>query len=395
MLPPLRLRKNEERRLRAGHLWVFSNEVDVAATPLASFQPGDAVEVQDSRGAPIGAGYVNPRSLICARLISRDARRPLSAGLLEHRLSRALKLREMLFGGEPYYRLVFGEADGLPGLVVDRYGSILVAQVTTAGMERHRDDLVAALAALPGITGVQLRNDTGSRELEGLESYVETAHGAVPDRVEIVENETRFSVPISGGQKTGWFYDHRPNRARLRRYAPGRRVLDLFSYIGGWGVQAATAGAREVVCVDSSASALDELDRSAALNGVDQKMRSQRGDAFDVLARLREEKERFDIVVIDPPAFIKRRKDQKQGEKAYQKINRLAMELLVPDGILFSASCSHHLSRDALLLAMLRAGREIGRDLQILEQGHQGPDHPIHPAIPETEYLKAFTARVS
>ncbi|MBA2670704.1 MAG: class I SAM-dependent rRNA methyltransferase [Gemmatimonadetes bacterium] len=279
--------------------------------------------------------------------------------------------------------------------MVDRFGSILVAQVTTAGMERHRDDLVAALAALPGITGVQFRNDTGSRDLEGLESYVETAHGAVPDRVEIMENETRFSVPISGGQKTGWFYDHRLNRARLRRYAPGSRVLDLFSYIGGWGIQAATAGAREVVCVDSSASALEELDRSAALNGVEQKMSSRRGDVFDVLARLREEKERFDIVVIDPPAFIKRRKDQKQGEKAYQKINRLAMELLVPDGVLFSASCSHHLTRDALLLAMLRAGREIGRDLQILEQGHQGPDHPIHPAIPETEYLKAFTARIS
>jgi 23S rRNA (cytosine1962-C5)-methyltransferase len=172
-------------------------------------------------------------------------------------------------------------------------------------------------------------------------------------------------------------------------------VLDLFSYIGGWGVQAATAGAREVVCVDSSASALEELDRSAALNGVEQKVSSRRGDAFDVLARLREEQERFDIVVIDPPAFIKRRKDQKQGEKAYQKINRLAMELLVPDGILFSASCSHHLTRDSLLLSMLRAGREIGRDLQILEQGHQGPDHPIHPAIPETEYLKAFTARIS
>jgi 23S rRNA (cytosine1962-C5)-methyltransferase len=395
MLPPLRLKKNEDRRLRAGHLWVFSNEVDVGATPLTSFQPGDAIEVQDSRGAPIGAGYVNPRSLICARLVSRDPRQPLSPAVIEQRLMRALKLRETLFGGEPYYRLVFGEADGLPGLVVDRFGEVLVAQVTTAGMERHQADLVAALASLPGITAVQLRNDTGSRELEGLESFVENAFGTVADRVEIVENETRFSIALSGGQKTGWYYDHRLNRARLRLYAPGARVLDLFSYIGGWGLQAATAGAREVVCVDSSASALEELDRNAALNGVERKVSSRRGDAFEVLTQLREEQQQFDIIVIDPPAFIKRRKDQKQGEKAYQKVNRAAMELLVPDGILFSASCSHHLTRDALLLAMLRAGREIGRDLQILEQGHQGPDHPIHPAIPETEYLKAFTARVS
>jgi 23S rRNA (cytosine1962-C5)-methyltransferase len=389
----LRLKKNEERRLRAGHLWVFSNEVDVTATPLTGFEPGEAVELQDSRGNPLGAAYVNPRSLICARLVSRDPRQLLTVDLIRERVRSALELREALFPGDPYYRLVFGEADRLPGLVVDRFGEILVAQITTAGVERLRDDIVAVLSELPGVAAVQLRNDTASRALEGLDSYVLTAHGEVPERVVIVENGTLFSVPLTGGQKTGWFYDHRLNRARLRSYARGRRVLDVFSYIGGWGLQAATAGAREVLCVDSSASALEEMERSSELNAVRGLVRGHRGDAFETLGQLRQSRETFDIVVLDPPAFIKRRKDQKEGERAYQRINEMALELLAPGGILVSASCSYHLSRDALLLALLRASRSQGRELQILEEGHQGPDHPVHPAIPETGYLKAFIAR--
>lgn len=394
MLPTLKLKKNEDRRLRAGHHWVFSNEVDVGATPLTGFEPGEAVEIQDSRGSSLGAGYVNPRSLICARLVSRNPRQPLTSELMGERLLRALELRETIFADQPYYRLVYGEADGFPGLVVDRFGGLLVAQITTAGMERMRHELVPLLAALPGVTGVQLRNDTASRELEGLDSYVETATGEVPERVEIVENKTRFSVLIAGGQKTGWFYDHRLNRERLRSYAGGRRVLDVFSYIGGWGVQAATAGATEVICVDSSAAALDELQRSAVLNGVEDRVSGHKGDAFEVLTQMGEQGERFDIVVLDPPAFIKRRKDQKQGERAYQRINQLALQLLSPGGVLVSASCSYHLSRDALLLSLLRASRGTGKDLQILEEGHQGPDHPVHPAIPETAYLKSFLSRV-
>jgi 23S rRNA (cytosine1962-C5)-methyltransferase len=394
MLPALRLRKNEDRRLRAGHLWVYSNEVDVAATPLTGFEPGDAVEVQDSRGAPLGAAYVNPRSLICARIVSRDVRRPLGGELIQERVMRALELRESLFPGAPFYRLFFGEADRIPGLVVDRFGEVLVAQITTAGVERMRDEVVEVLSTIPGVTAVQLRNDTPSRVLEGLDPGVETAWGELPDRVTIVENETRFSVPLTGGQKTGWFYDHRMNRARLRSYAPGKRVLDVFSYMGGWGLQAATAGAREVVCVDSSAGALEEMRRSAEMNGVSGEVADLRGDAFDVLARLREDGERFDIVVVDPPAFIKRRRDQKEGERAYQRINQLALGLLGAGGVLFTASCSFHLSRDALLQSVLRAGRGTGNELQILEEGHQGPDHPVHPAMPETSYLKCFVARV-
>lgn len=393
MLPPLRLKKNEERRLRAGHLWVFSNEVDVAQTPLTAFAPGEAVQVQDAGGRSLGSAYVNPNSLICARLVSRDPAQPLDRELLLHRLRRALSLRERLFPG-PFYRLVFGESDGLPGLVVDRFGELLVAQITTAGMERVREELVAALEEVVRPAAILLRNDAPARSLEGLDSYVEPALGSVSDRTEIEENGTRFAVPLLSGQKTGWFYDHRPNRARMQRYVAEARVLDVFSYIGGWGVQAAVAGASRVLCVDSSEPALEELRRNAALNGVEERVSTMRGDAFAALGELRASGERFGAVILDPPAFVKRKKDLKQGEEAYRRINRLAMELLEPEGILISASCSFHMSRDALLDAVLRASRSVRRDLQILEEGHQGADHPIHPAIRETGYLKAFFARV-
>ncbi|HEX2189004.1 MAG TPA: class I SAM-dependent rRNA methyltransferase [Longimicrobiaceae bacterium] len=394
MLPPLRLKKNEDRRLRAGHLWVFSNEVDVARTPLTAFEPGQPVAVEDHRGAPLGAAYVNPRSLIAARLVGRDPARPLDGALLRERLARALALRERLFPG-PFYRLAFGEGDGLPGLVVDRFGGVLVAQLTTAGMERLRGEVVAALAETARPAGILLRNDVPGRTLEGLEPYVEVAHGEVPERAELEENGVRFRAPVSGGQKTGWFYDHRMNRARMQAYAPGRRVLDVFSYVGGWGVQAAAAGAAEVLCVDSSEPALAAARENADSNGVGERVRTRRGDAFDVLRALAEEGERFDVVVLDPPAFIKRKKDQKAGEEAYRRLAQHGMQVLAPDGILVSASCSYHMSREALHDALLRAGRRLGRDLQLLEEGMQGPDHPVHPAIPETRYLKAFVARVA
>lgn len=393
MFPPLRLRKNEDRRLRAGHLWVYSNEVDVAQTPLAAFAPGEPVQIQDAGGRPLGSGYVNPHSLICARLVSRAPARALDHELLRERLRRALALRERLFAA-PFYRLVFGEGDGLPGLVVDRFGEVLVAQLTTAGMERVREELVAALDEVVRPASLLLRNDVPARALEGLDSYVEPALGSIPEQVEIEENGARFEVPLLAGQKTGWFYDHCPNRARMQRYVRDRRVLDVFSYIGGWGVQAAVADAEQVLCVDSSEPALEQLRRNAVLNGVEARVSTRRGDAFAVLAELRASGARFEVVILDPPAFIKRKKDRKQGEEAYRRLNRAAIELLEEDGILISASCSFHFSRDALRLALLRASRSAGRELQLLEEGHQGADHPVHPAIPETDYLKAFFARI-
>ena len=389
-LPPLILKKHEDRRLRAGHLWVFSNEVDIAATPLKAFQPGDAVEIQAANGQPLGTGYVNPNSLIAARILSRDARHPIGPSLLVHRLKVALALRERLYP-KPYYRLAFGESDGLPGLVVDRYGPVLVAQITTAGMERMKQDIVAALQKVVAPTAILFRNDVGIRELEGLTLYSETALGTLPETAELEEHGQKFRVPL-GGQKTGWFFDQHDNRARLFRYIQDQRVLDVCSYVGAWGVQAATHGAKSVTCVDSSATALEWAGKNAAANGVSLDLRE--ADAFDALKAAKESGERFDVVVLDPPAFVKRRKDLAAGREAYRRLNQLAMQVLERDGILVSCSCSHHMSGEDLLAAIQSAARHLDRDAQVLEQGMQAPDHPVHPAIPETAYLKAFYVRV-
>lgn len=389
----LRLNKNEDRRLRAGHVWVFSNEVDTRATPLAQFQPGDPVLIEDAGGHVLGSGYVNPHALICARLVSRDPKYILDQSLLTHRLNIALSLRERLFDA-PYYRLAFGDSDGLPGLVVDRYGDVLVAQITTAGMERLKSEIVAALVKVVAPRAILFRNDTATRELEGLASYVETAHGEVPETIALEENGVKFSVPLHTGQKTGWFYDQRENRARFRHYVKGARVLDVFSYLGAWGVQAAAAGAASVLCVDSSPKAVEGIRHNAGLNHLEDKVAVEREDAFEMLRRLRAARERFDVVVIDPPAFIKRKKDIKEGTQAYQRLNQMAMQVLSRDGFLVSCSCSYHLHRDDLRDILLKGSRHIDRFLEILEEGHQGPDHPVHPAIPETAYLKVFFARL-
>ena len=392
-LASLRLLKNEERRLRAGHVWIFSNEVDNKATPITQFQPGQPVLIEDANGHVLGTGYVNPHPLICARLVSRDPKYILDQSLITHRLNVALSLRERLFDA-PYYRLAFGDSDALPGLGGDRYGDVLVAQITTAGMERLKSEIVAALEKVVRPRAILWRNDTSIRELENLTSYVEPALGEVPETVTIEENGTKFEVPLAGGQKTGWFYDQRMNHARMRTYVRGQRVLDVFSYLGGFGVQAAHAGADAVVCVDSSQKAADFIGRNAELNGVGSKVQVVVDDAFDALQRLRTERERFDVVIIDPPAFIKRKKDMKEGAEAYRRLNQMAMQVLAKDGILISCSCSFHMPREGLRDAMLKSSRHVDRFMQILEEGHQGPDHPVHPAIAETAYLKAFFARV-
>ena len=391
-LPPLRLKKNEERRLRAGHVWVYSNEVDNVATPLKAFTPGQAVQIQAHNGKSLGNGYVNPASLICARLVSRDPAYVLDRSLIVHRLKVALSLREHLFE-RPFYRLVYGESDQLPGLVIDRYGDVCVVQLTTAGMEAVREQVLEALDKVIHPKGVVLRGDSAIRKFEGLDSYQETL-GEVPEQVTVEEAGVGFEVSLQQGQKTGWFYDQRMNRIRLRAYAKDRRVLDVFSYVGGWGLQAAAGGASEVFCVDASEQVLDRVHAGAEANGFGDTVASIQGDAFEVLAQLRVDQERFDVVVLDPPAFIKRRKDSKAGEQAYHRINQLGMQVLKKDGILVSASCSHHLGEAQFQKILLQSSRHLDRSLQILERGFQGPDHPVHPAIPETAYLKALFCRV-
>jgi 23S rRNA (cytosine1962-C5)-methyltransferase len=391
-LAPLQLKKNEERRIRAGHLWVYSNEVDIAATPLKDFQPGQQVQLLAHNGKSLGNGYVNPNSLICARLVSRDARHALDRSLLVHRLNIALALRERLFEA-PYYRLVYGEADQLPGLVIDRYGDVCVVQCTTAGMEAVRDQVVDALHKVLQPAGILLRADSAVRQLEGLDLYQDSV-GEVPEQVSVAEHGLQFSVSLSQGQKTGWFYDQRMNRARLRNYVSGKRVLDVFSYVGAWGLQAAAGGAGEVLCVDASETALAQIHANAAASGVSARVATLQGDAFEALAELRSAQEKFDVVVLDPPAFIKRKKDAKAGEQAYYRLNQLGMQVLGRDGILVSSSCSHHLAESQFQKLLLHCSRHLDRHLQLLERGHQAPDHPVHPAIAETSYLKAMFCRV-
>lgn len=392
-LPALRLRPKEAWRLTQGHVWIYSNEVDTKATPLKGFTPGDQVRVEDHQGKPLGLAYVNPNSLICARLFSRNLNHPLNRSLLVHRLQVALSLREQAFD-TPHYRLVYGDSDGLPGVVIDRYGDYYSVQLATAGMEAVKDELLAAMIKVLAPQGVLWKNNSSLRTMEGLEPYVELAYGEVPDWVSLTENGVRFEAPLMAGQKTGWFYDHREARQALTRYVRGKQVLDVFSYMGGWGVQMAAAGAAEVTCVDSSAIALEGVARNAALNGLGDKVMTVEGNAFEVMHALKTEGMQFDVVIIDPPAFMKRRKDHSNGLTAYRRLNELAIRLTRKGGILASCSCSMHLAREELVDVVRGAARHVDRSAQIFHHGHQAADHPVHPSIPETEYLKTVFARI-
>ncbi|MFT7365880.1 MAG: 23S rRNA (cytosine1962-C5)-methyltransferase [Marinobacter psychrophilus] len=389
--PVLYLRKGAERRLRAGHLWVYSNEVDIKRSPLTGFEAGVQAELRASNDKPLGTVFVNPHALICGRLISRDPTHGMTSQRLTQRMEVALELRQRLFN-KPFYRWVFGDSDGLSGLVIDRFGDTVVVQISSAGMEQMKDAIVRAIQRLTQVSSIVLKNDGKMRKVEGLESYVEQAHGSAPEMLQLEENGVKFEVPLEGGQKTGWFYDHRMNRARLQAYAPGKRVLDVFSYVGGWGIQAASAGATSVTCIDSSASAIESVHHNARLNGLTN-VDTIEGDAFDALKALADEKQKFDIVVLDPPALIPRRRDQKAGEQAYARLNQLGLRLLERDGLLVSASCSMHLSQEKLVDIIRGSGRKIDRFVQLLEQGHQAPDHPIIPGIAETDYIKSCFVR--
>ena len=381
-LSPASLRLNPNASPAHGHLWVYSNESDVAATPLHGFKAGDQAILEAAGGKPLGIVAMSPNNLICARLLSRDIKLPLDKSLLVHRLNVALSLRDRLFD-KPFYRLVYGDSDLLPGLVVDRFGDFWWCRCF-GEMEAHKEDVIAALTQVLKPSGILFKNDSAARDAEGLNRYVETVFGLVPEWVALEENGVKFEAPVIQGQKTGWFYDHRMNRARLAPYAKGKRVLDLYSYIGGWGVQAAAFGASEVFCVDASAFALDGVERNAALNGVAEKMTCIEGDVFEALKELKASEERFDVIVADPPAFIKRKKDMKNGEGAYRLLNRACAcsEGRHPG----HASCSMHCRRRPAkhLLTSARpwtANPDAG--------ARAGPGHPCTRHC-RTRYIRAY-----
>ncbi|MFK8083702.1 MAG: class I SAM-dependent rRNA methyltransferase [Granulosicoccus sp.] len=389
----LRLKKREERRVQSGHDWVFSNEIDTQTTPIKQLEPGSAVTLETANGKFLAHAYVNPHSLIAARVTSRRAGRPFNATALRERLEQALSLRSYRYDNH-YYRLVHSEGDFLPGLTVDRYDDVLVVQITTAGMERYRDDIVDALKQLCSASAIFLRNDASVRELEQLPLYREWVYGSAVDELRIVENGLTFQVPAEISQKTGWFYDHRDSRASLAPWVPGKRVLDVYTYVGGFGICAASMGAREVIAIDASQSAVDAAMANARLNNCADRFSVKCDDAVEAMRTLYEEGERFDVVVLDPPAFIKRRKDREAGVRHYALNNRLAMRLLAPGGVILSASCSQALSHDDLLQQMRKSIARDSLGLQILAPVQQGADHPVNVAMPETLYLTGALARV-
>ena len=391
-MAPLQLRKGEERRLRAGHLWVFSNEVDVARTPLATLAPGQPVRLIDSAGKPLGSGYAHPNTLIAARLVDRGGH-ALDRSLFVHRLNIALALRERRYA-EPYYRLVFGESDGVPGLTVDRFGDVLVAQATTAGIDRLQAEITEALDKVLKPRSIVWKNDSSARVVEGLPETVQVVGMPVNGPIEVREGPLRFHADVLEGQKTGWFYDQRSNRDRLAPWLKGAEVLDLFSFAGAWGLRAVADGAVRADCVDISARAVESVRRHAEANGLGERVTAHASDAFEFLRAARAERRRWDVVIVDPPAFVKRRKDFKEGALAYRRVFEAAMQVLSRDGLLVACSCSYHFPRTALVEAMQAGARHLDRQAQWLESFAQGPDHPVHPAIPETEYLKGGLFRV-
>jgi 23S rRNA (cytosine1962-C5)-methyltransferase len=387
--PRISLLPGHARRAEMGHPWIFSNEVRMDAAAKA-LPPGGLVTLCRAGGSPLGVAMFNPHTLLAARLLDRDAGRGIGRRFFARRLERALLLRQRLFEA-PYYRLVHAEADGLPGLVVDRFGEVLVVQANAAGIDRLEPLVLDALDGLLRPKAIVLRNDGPVRAQEGLAAETRVARGGLDEAVIVDEDGARFPVDVLGGQKTGWFYDQRRNRAFVAGLAPAARVLDLYCYSGGFAVRMARAGAAQVTGIDSSAPALRLAAEAAALNGVAALCVFRRAEAFAEAARLAAAGERFDVVIADPPAFAKSRRDVGPSLRGYRKLARLAAALVAPRGFLFLASCSFHVGEAEFAEAVRRGLADAGRAGRILRPAGAGPDHPIHPALPETAYLKTTT----
>ena len=386
-LPAITLKPHGEKRLGRGHPWVYSNEVEMDAAAKAVL-PGEVVRLCDRHGRYHATAFFNRHPLIAARILTRDAAATIDAPFLAARLRRALAIRERLVG-VPFYRLVHAEADGLPGVIIDRFGDALALQVNTAGMEVLTPLLIDALNEVVAPTTIVLRNDGAVRKLEQLPEYVEVAQGRLDGPLTLEENGARFFADLEGGQKTGWFYDQRDNRAWAARLARGERVLDCYAFAGGFTVQAALAGAAQVTAVDRSQDALDLAARAAEANDVAGRCRFVKAEVFQELQRQSQAGERYGLVIVDPPAFVKSKKDLAQGLKGYRKMVRLAAPLVAEGGYLLAASCSHHADPGSFAEQVKRGLQDTGREGRILRTSGAAPDHPVHPALPESAYLKA------
>ncbi len=383
-LPTLIIRSKALQRLRTGHLWIYANEL---ARTQKQWEPGQLVNVRTGDGEWVGRGYYNSRSVIAVRLLTREDV-PIDEDFLDQKIQQAQALRERLLPGEGAYRLVFGEADGLPGLIIDRYGPVLVTQFLTAGMENLREIILKVLINRFQPTAIVARNDAQSRKLEGLSVEKKLLHGELPASVVISKNELFFEVDVWEGQKTGFFLDQSENYRSLAGLAEGKRVLDAFCYTGAWGLHALHYGATSVLGLDSSEKAILQARANAHRNGMENRAIFQEEEVFDSLRKLLAKGERYDLIILDPPSFVKNRRELKDAIRGYKEINRLAMLLLTAEGILITCSCSHLMDATTFHSILVDAAADSKRSFRIMAWRTQGPDHPIVLGIPETEYLK-------
>jgi len=390
-LKTLKLKFSGERRLRQGHPWIFSNELEKIDKTIPA---GEICGVMLNSGAPAGVGFFNPHSLIAVRLL-KTGTLELEEDFVPARLRRAMEYRKSL-GIVENGRMFFGESDGLPGLVVDKYADILVAEIISAGAELLKDEITRHLRAIYKPRGIYYRNTHEFRKLESLKLYTETAYGDVPASVLITENGLKYDVPLTSGQKTGWYFDQSENRAFLKPYFKGRKVLDLYTYLGAFALTAADAGAEMVWGVDSSASAAQAAEKNAALNGLQNKVIFRREDAERVLSGLQsgEMPETPDFILLDPPNFVRGKKNLVQAAKLLVRLNSAAMAGLPPGGLLAFSSCSHHISREIFMDILSEAAAKAGRAAVLMELRTQAKDHPILLNMPETEYLHFALIRV-
>jgi 23S rRNA (cytosine1962-C5)-methyltransferase len=387
----IRLHKDHERRLLLGHPWVFSNEV---AGDLRQYEPGSLVDVYAHGGTFLGRGYINPRSLIAVRLLTHH-REPIDNAFFQRRLETAWQRRERLFPGQQSYRLVYSEGDLLPGLIIDRYQDHLVLQTLTLGMELRTELICEALESLCHPQAIVARNDVGIRALEGLPSEKKLLRGSAHTPLEIWEDDLRFRVDPWEGQKTGFYLDQRENRCALRPFLRGERVLDAFCYTGAWALHAARAGAVRVLGVDASARAIQCAQEHASQNGLQDACQFAVADVFEYLKQADARRERFDCIVLDPPAFVKSRSKMREGLHGYWEINRRALRLVKPGGYLISCSCSYHVDPETFRMTLARAARAARRTALLIEMRSQGRDHPVVLPLSEAAYLKCAVIAVA
>lgn len=386
----VQLARGRHKRVQDGHPWIFQGEVEEVR---GEFVPGDVVTVVDYRGRFLGKGYINPASQIIVRMLTnRDE--PVDRDFFRRRVERAWAYRQRLLPDVEACRIVFGEADFLPGLIVDKFGDVLVVQTLALGIDRWLPDIVDILDDLLHPRGIYERNDVPVRRLEGLEDRTGYLRGEFDPRLTIVENGLEIAVDVATGQKTGYFLDQRENRRAVRPYAAGGRVLDCFCNVGGFALNAAAGGAREVVAVDSSEEALAAARLNAERNGLSDKIRFLAGNAFDILRQMEANQERFDLIVLDPPAFAKNRAALEGAVRGYKEINLRALRMLPEGGFLVTCSCSYHMTPDIFKAVVADAARDSRRRLRLVEERAQAVDHPIVVGYDESHYLKCLIYEV-